>query len=65
MQCSDGTVAGVQQLLACPAIDVSATDARLASPLHWAAVSNRPDVCRLLLEHGAVLLARDSTSIAK
>lgn len=60
MACSDGTIVGVQKLLQCPAVDVCATDGRNASPLHWAAVSNRPDVCQLLLQNGAVLMARDS-----
>jgi ankyrin repeat protein len=40
--------------------DPNAVDARATTPLHWAVVCNRPDVCRLLLERGARVALRDA-----
>ena len=36
----------VRFLLAVPGIDVNVTDHRITTPLHWAAVCNRPEVQR-------------------
>lgn len=56
---SDGSLAMVQTLLACRAINIDMTDVRLTTALHWAAVCNRPDVCAALLHRGARLGFRD------
>lgn len=45
-------------------IDVSATDQRLTTPLHWAAVCNRVEHCTMLLQHGARLMARDASGLS-
>lgn len=50
----------VRMLLSVPGIEVNTTDHRLTTALHWAAVCNKPEVCRLLLENGATLMARDA-----
>ena len=42
-------------------IDLNAADVKGATPLHWAAVSNNPDYCSLLVQYGALLEIRDST----
>lgn len=60
-------------LLGTAGVNVAHADCRLTTPLHWAAVCNRPDVnllldlscqclsqvCRALAHHGAPLSARD------
>eukprot|EP00911_Craspedida_sp_UC1_P000364 UC1_evm3s279 len=52
-------MANIQALLASPGIDVNCTDTRHTTPLHWAAVCNRPDVCTALVNSGAKLQFRD------
>lgn len=59
LSCSEGSVDSVRFLLAAPGVDVNATDQRLTAPLHWAAVCNRPEVCQMLQQRGARLMARD------
>lgn len=54
----------VSMLLAIPGIDVNCADQRLTTPLHWAAVCNRPDVVTALLEHGARVMARDASGLS-
>ena len=41
--------------------DINARDGRLATPLLWATVSNRPEVIKFLLEHHAKTLLCDVT----
>eukprot|EP00117_Sycon_ciliatum_P033006 scpid13348/ scgid4769/ Ankyrin repeat domain-containing protein 55 len=60
---SEGTPDMLQHILSCSECDVNATDARKTTPLHWAAVSNRPDVAMALLNHGAKVMMRDSFSM--
>ena len=43
LSCAEGTADVARFLLAVPGIDVNATDHRLTTPLHWAAVCNRPE----------------------
>lgn len=42
-------------------IDLNAADLKGATPLHWAAVSNNPEYCSLLVQYGALLEIRDTT----
>ena len=53
----------VNILLSIPGINVACADTRGTTPLHWASVCNRPEVCRLLLHAGAPALARDSSGM--
>lgn len=59
--CAEGSVEATRMLLAVNSIDLNATDGRLTTPLHWAAVCNRPELCTILLENGARLMARDAS----
>eukprot|EP00730_Choanoeca_flexa_P002486 TRINITY_DN11067_c0_g1_i3.p1 TRINITY_DN11067_c0_g1~~TRINITY_DN11067_c0_g1_i3.p1 ORF type:complete len:1163 (+),score=245.02 TRINITY_DN11067_c0_g1_i3:231-3719(+) len=57
---SDINPAGiVDDLLGCHCVDVNCVDSRMTTPLHWAAVCNRPDICKLLVQHGADPSFRD------
>jgi ankyrin repeat protein len=59
LACGEGDAAAVAALLACPAIEVDATDARGTTPLHWAVVCNQPALCGTLLQAGASGAVRD------
>eukprot|EP00050_Salpingoeca_kvevrii_P005168 m.272751 g.272751 ORF g.272751 m.272751 type:complete len:1251 (+) comp11088_c0_seq1:32-3784(+) len=61
--CGEGSMDSICLLLAVPGIDVNSTDQRLTTALHWAAVCNRPEVCRILLQRGARLMARDAAGM--
>ena len=50
---TEGSQDMLQHLLSCKDCDVNASDARKTTPLHWAAVSNRPDIALPLLNCGA------------
>ena len=60
--CAEGSMDSAGILLSTPGVDLNATDQRLTTPLHWAAVCNRPDLCAALLDQGARMMARDSSS---
>lgn len=53
----------VNALLGSLACDVNCTDVRMTTPLHWAAVCNRPDICKALSQRGAVLSFRDTNGM--
>eukprot|EP00047_Mylnosiga_fluctuans_P022700 m.124605 g.124605 ORF g.124605 m.124605 type:complete len:1235 (-) comp9354_c0_seq1:147-3851(-) len=53
----------VTALLGSLSCDVNCTDARMTTPLHWAAVCNRPDICKALCQRGAVLSFRDTNGM--
>lgn len=57
--CGEGSTDSVMMLLRVPGVNVAMADCRLTTPLHWASVCNRPDVCEALVESGAPLAARD------
>lgn len=56
---SGSTLQLVQVLLSCAAVNVDLTDVRMTTPLHWAAVCDRADICDALLRHGAKPMFRD------
>jgi len=56
---SDTAVECVQLLLGHPQIDVNCTDSSMRTPLHWAAVCNRPNICHALVNRGANQNYRD------
>eukprot|EP00047_Mylnosiga_fluctuans_P023431 m.137765 g.137765 ORF g.137765 m.137765 type:complete len:1223 (-) comp9581_c0_seq3:2173-5841(-) len=61
--CAEGSAEAVAMLLAVPSVMVACVDQRLTTPLHWASMCNRADVCRLLLQAGAPLMARDAAGM--
>lgn len=61
--CAEGSLEVAHTLLNTPSIDVNAADRRGTTPLHWAAVCNRVEMCSLLLQRGARLMARDSAGL--
>ena len=44
----DGRLEAVLMLLAAPGVDVNCTDARMTTPLHWAAVSGHAPIIKVL-----------------
>jgi ankyrin repeat protein len=62
--CGEGSAEVAAMLLSTPGVDVNAADQRLATPLHWAAVCNRGDVCTALLQAGARLMSRDAQGLS-
>lgn len=59
----EGRLETVLFLLGVPGVDVNVTDARGTTPLHWAAVCNRPDMCKVLVAKGAAIMFRDSNNM--
>ncbi|XP_071507636.1 uncharacterized protein [Diadema antillarum] len=54
-----GHIAVTKELLSLGKASVSAQDSEGATPLHYGAMSGNPHVCRLLIEHGADIRAKE------
>lgn len=59
--CGDGQFDAVVRLIASKKCDINSKDNRLATPLLWATVTNRPELLQLLLENNAKPLLCDAT----
>ncbi|XP_062517436.1 uncharacterized protein LOC134192702 [Corticium candelabrum] len=60
---NDGSLELVALLLSSPSCDSNSTDHRMTTPLHWAAVCNRPDVAKALLQRNANMMMRDTNGM--
>lgn len=60
---AEASIEIVMALLGSLVCDVNCTDGRMTTPLHWAAVCNRPDICKALCQRGAVLSFRDTNGM--
>ncbi|KAF3938206.1 Ankyrin-2 [Dactylella cylindrospora] len=59
-----GDEAGIRQLLDSGKVPANYSDAEGITPLHWAAINNRYNVCKLLVEAGADVNAVGGESVA-